>query len=77
MDATANQHRVYEIHGDSHVLMAPKGSRRYNNVTLWVSCGHNVGKNTLSDVLPKKVRNHCQALLGELSDRLEVNPAVP
>jgi hypothetical protein len=47
MDATASANLVYRLFDKAMVLPVPAQSRTYRNVTLHVSIGHAVGKNTL------------------------------
>lgn len=48
LDATATSNLIYQLFEDkADVLPAPKGARRYDNVTLYVSRGHALGKRSM------------------------------
>lgn len=66
MDATASRNVVYEVFSKAKVMQPPKGTRRYDNVTLHVSRGHNVGKRRMES-RPKPL---CKELMGELESIL-------
>jgi len=69
MDATASTNIVYDLHKDSHRLTTPKGVRDYSNVTLHISKGHSVGKNTMGKEAKQRTSDLIQALNPLLTGR--------
>jgi len=67
MDATASSNVVYEVFDNAEVIQPPKGTRKYDNVTLHVSRGHKVGKRYMNDHAKKL----CKDLIGELDGILK------
>jgi hypothetical protein len=64
LDATASSNVMYELHNDSAIINTPAGTRNYQNVTLHISKGHNVGK--------RHMMQHAKKLCAELVS--ELNP---
>ncbi len=69
MDATASTNIVYDLHKDSHRLISPEGVRDYRNVTMHISKGHNIGKNTMTKEAKQITSDLMQSLNPILRDR--------
>ncbi len=69
MDATASTNVVYDLHKDSHRLASPKGVRNYANVTLHISRGHNIGKNSMLKDAKQSTSDLIQSLNQKLQGR--------
>ena len=65
LDATANVNTIYELFDKAVVWTPPKDVRNYQNVTLHVSTGHKVGKESMS----KDAQAVCRDLLSDLEGR--------
>jgi hypothetical protein len=66
LDATASSNVLYELFKPAEVIAPPPGSRNYQNVTLHISRGHNVGKRSMKN----KAKDLSRELIGELNERL-------